>query len=1594
MTVRARTSGKNASSATTHTVSMPAGVVAGDRLLVGFVSDEAQITTSTSTSGWSSLGSQGQGTTTNHRLTIFTKVATGSDTLTVSVSATTEAGWTVVALVGDGGTPTIVLDNGGSATTATPSAITGLAIDFYDSLVFLGLDNNTAVAHTVTPPSGYANLTTAAATSDPVGAWSMDAAVTGTGATPAAVTWTNAEQWVTAHVMVRSVVYVAPDSVFDLANWKLTLPTDGADAGTNADEITQPALATYADANFTLDASNRMVMTAPVTGATTSGSGGARSELREMDGGVESAWDMALADRSLTVSGFYDPTSITGGTAPRKEMIIGQIHATGGTPPIYITADYDSTPTRMRVYKDGPGVGNLVTGFTTASQLAFRIEITDGSVNIYGAIGDQTALPATPQFSFPAAGFVEPTNCYLKAGAYNKTETASGSSGAAVATITYLSLVQNPSTQVITAAVGPDTSTVFTPASLTLTTPTIRPTAGPDTSTVFTPTGLVQTVRAAAGPDTSTVFAPKLTQTVRVAAGPDTSTVFTPTSVAAGIRPPLRVDFWAHADDGTLLAPLPQPTAWALTLIPGQPGAVTLDYPVDGINFDVLDQRITRDRDLRVAVRVDGTHQGALGARLNAREGDEVSEGGVVTFHGRFLTGDLGEVILVYNPADEKGETSWVDATAGRIIGDLLAAAQARGALTHLHWSFTAAVDSTGTAWATTTSPTFSPHTTLLAIAQQLRGWGMCEFEVTSGMEVRMYNPAAVGTNWTVADPPLVLRAGRDLVEAPRRTDVAAAATALYVAGRDGVYVSAADPDAVAVRGRRIEQGISQNNLTTSGAAQAYATLELARRTVGDDELTHALTFDQDQPVPLRELRGLDLIYSDRGQGLEAERVAQIVVAQRQGDPGYSGSVVLRDLLDSADEALARQVGGLSGGQIVTGTSAAPPDTDDGKAPAQVTGLGVTTGFYRDSQNAPWAAIAATWLAVTTNADGTTATDIVGYAVQMQYTGGPPMPSAWLAVGQVTGTGADWDRVVASQPVAVRVAAVDRYGRVGAWSATTSLTSASDTTVPPTPSTPDADSYLGIFTVRWDGRSSAGAGMPPWVSHVEVHLSQTSSFTPHRPLRADGSLDEAASTTYIDRLFAAGTMPSTAGDYGQTWFARLVAVSRSRVASTPSAQDSAVLVQAADGDVSALSVGKLTTGLMSAIMTVSGIIRTATTGSRVEIDAAGIRCYLGSTLVFGFSIPSQLVSIIGKITAVDPGSPTEWITLDPDFTQPGAGNFPTLAFQAGGGSARWPARINAVNDLVNSSTTLGLNSGGTTNTTTWRQTTLFLSPDLASLSRNAGGGGFDLTDVVGGRVDVGVDSINAQVINTSTSSGERDGGYFWLNRGPSTGSVFGVKTATRDSFFRILDDRIQVVANTNTRAEFFNNGQVQINGISNVQLSMGTDGKVVLGTSGNTFIRMNPSGNIEFFEGGTGYSSLSNLKSFVIDHPTDPDRLLVHVCTESPRAGVEYWGEVQIVDGAAEVVLPAYFDALTDPADRQVQLTPIDELCMVAAGRIAAGRFTVRCSGPDGTRVAWLVKAARRVGFDVEPLCADVTVGGDGPYRYVVPDPGSARAAA
>jgi len=118
----------------------------------------------------------------------------------------------------------------------------------------------------------------------------------------------------------------------------------------------------------------------------------------------------------------------------------------------------------------------------------------------------------------------------------------------------------------------------------------------------------------------------------------------------------------------------------------------------------------------------------------------------------------------------------------------------------------------------------------------------------------------------------------------------------------------------------------------------------------------------------------------------------------------------------------------------------------------------------------------------------------------------------------------------------------------------------------------------------------------------------------------------------------------------------------------------------------------------------------------------------------------------------------------------------------------------------------------------------------------------------------------------------------------------------------------------------------------------------------------------------------ATVKNFIIDHPTDPERQLVHASTESPTAGVEYWGMADLdKNGEAVVELPPYFEALTFVKGRAVLITPIGRPVPVGAEEIEDGRFTVY-GAPNG-KVSWLVKASRRnAEFEVEPLRKDSSI--------------------
>lgn len=260
-----------------------------------------------------------------------------------------------------------------------------------------------------------------------------------------------------------------PGSLFNITPWYLGLSTDNVDHDGSSDSIFQPTLNTYTDSNFQLNALGQLVMTAPVVGVTTGGSGATRTEFREEDGGSDAAWAMATTSlRQLTVTAYWDPTSITG-TGALKQMIVGQIHGSSGTPPLYVAIDYDHSPPRMRLFINGPGVGDPLTSITTSTLMTYRIKISGGQVSFYACVGDASNLPSTPYFTAAASTFTDRSACYLKFGAYNKTNTGSGVSGAAISTIVFYELIQNGVTYTGIAPNGsPITSAAFSPPTNSL----------------------------------------------------------------------------------------------------------------------------------------------------------------------------------------------------------------------------------------------------------------------------------------------------------------------------------------------------------------------------------------------------------------------------------------------------------------------------------------------------------------------------------------------------------------------------------------------------------------------------------------------------------------------------------------------------------------------------------------------------------------------------------------------------------------------------------------------------------------------------------------------------------------------------------------------------------------------------------------------------------------------------------------------------------------------------------------------------------------------------------------------------------------------
>ena len=122
-------------------------------------------------------------------------------------------------------------------------------------------------------------------------------------------------------------------------------------------------------------------------------------------------------------------------------------------------------------------------------------------------------------------------------------------------------------------------------------------------------------------------------------------------------------------------------------------------------------------------------------------------------------------------------------------------------------------------------------------------------------------------------------------------------------------------------------------------------------------------------------------------------------------------------------------------------------------------------------------------------------------------------------------------------------------------------------------------------------------------------------------------------------------------------------------------------------------------------------------------------------------------------------------------------------------------------------------------------------------------------------------------------------------------------------------------------------------------------------------------------------------KNFIIDHPTDESKYLIHACLEGPEAGVYYRGTGELgTEGHVEVELPAYVSAFA--TDFTVHITsvrvPGHAARLLEASEVVGGKFSVFGeAGPFN----WVVYGRRAAVF-VEPAKDEIIVMGEGPYKY------------
>jgi hypothetical protein len=481
--------------------------------------------------------------------------------------------------------------------------------------------------------------------------------------------------------------------------------------------------------------------------------------------------------------------------------------------------------------------------------------------------------------------------------------------------------------------------------------------------------------------------------------------------------------------------------------------------------------------------------------------------------------------------------------TVGFILNDILASAQARGALNpSFTWDFDQGVDSVGNSWPVAISIEYLPGAKYSDIISNLVDRELIDISLLDD-EIRVF---VGGKRGSVR--PAMLIVGEDVTDAPQQSTAQGIVSDVIVVGDEGTIVKRSNPVTSTAWGRE-EASVSQGGTSDIGTLSIVGDVALSNGDGPRVQRTYNMVIHQDRPfLPLRDYNVCDYIGVEHGNAsVMSLRVKQIVFKRQNGQ--WAGALVLNDKFLENELRLARKVDGILGGATIVGGSrtSTPDDLKDTGIPNAPTGLGLTFERYIGDDGMTKVIMYANWNAVTNNTDGSSANDIEQYVFIWKYADKPDSSFKWVFTPN---NFVSVDNIDLNRDIVAYVYVRDTSQNQSASSGVVTANSGADTIAPPAPSSALLLSQRRTVTISWDGLTSTGAVMPPDFKHIEIWTSHFSGFTPN-----DGNC-------YLEGVMQhRGDMVVSMWGYliDETVYVKFVAVDNSGNKSAPSGQNSTVV---------------------------------------------------------------------------------------------------------------------------------------------------------------------------------------------------------------------------------------------------------------------------------------------------------------------------------------------------------------------------------------------------------------------------------------------------